>query len=366
MKRHFILFVAVLCIFTMAGLVADEAILIDFNKLASDIVPQPDPKNPQKTVNTENRPTMMDFSALAGQSYTEEQKDAMMTSLAVANWEIVLASSSRSNMNQTLSMAKEATVAKDAKEWAGMVVMGLRVRFPVDPFNSWARVQPPFEIPAFEKKAKIDDKGQITYETEPSGEGENRRMTRFEGTFDANTKLKSAFGVVKNVGVIKKVAVNVKGLNFPHAFSVILSDADNNEIPAFMGYLNFDGWRTLTWENPAYVKEVRNRELRMFPLYPNAEPFVKFNSFLVQRDAASEGGDFVAYIRDVKIIYDKALLNPLKDIDDEELWGIIGDRETAKTKAESRRFGQLQVLRYSEGLKQATEGEFQKSEGAAK
>ncbi len=365
MKRQFILIAAALIIIAAAGLVADEAVILDFNKLAADILPQPDPSNPQKTVNTENRATMMDFSKLAGQSFTEEQKNAMRTSLAVANWEVLLASSSRNNVNQTLSLAKPATVSKEAKDFPGQQVLGMRVHFPVDPFNSWARIRPPFEIPAFEKKAKVDDQGTITPETEPSGEGINRQMSRFEGTYDANTKVKYANGVVKNVGAIKKVAVNVKGLNFPHGLTVILADTDGNEMPAFMGYLNFDGWRELTWENPGYIKDVRNRELRLFPLYPNAEPFVKFNSFLIQRDAAHDGGDFVCYIKDVKLIYDKALLDPIRDIDDEELWGIIGDRESYKTKMEARRFGQLQVLRYVEDLKKGNEENFTPSEGAS-
>jgi hypothetical protein len=363
MKRQFILIVAALSVLCVAGLIADEAILIDFNKLAADILPLPDPANPQKTINSQNSPTMMDFGALAGQSFTQEQRAAMKTSLAVSNWEVVLASSSKTNMNQALSITKEAAVSKDAKQFGGQVALGIRVHFPVEPFNSWASVRPPFEIPGFEPKAKVDAQGKITADTTAASDPVNARFTRFEGTYDPNTKISSAYGIVKNVGVIKKVAVNVKGLNFPHSLSVVLKDSDENETVVFLGYLNFDGWREITWENPAYVKQVRNRELRVYPLYPKSTPFVKFDSFLVQRDAANEGGDFVAYIKDVKIIYDKAVLEPLQDIDDEAVWGIINDRESQRTKVESRHFGQQQVLRYLEGLKQDNKDAFTPSEG---
>jgi hypothetical protein len=363
MKRQFILVMAVLCAVSAAALVADEAILIDFSKLAADILPQPDPANPQKTINTQNSATMMDFASMAGQSFTKEQRAAMKTSLAPANWSVTLASSSRTNMNQLLSITKEAAVSKDAKQFAGQTVLGIRVHFPTEPFNSWARISPPFEIPAFEPKAKIDSQGNITKDTSTASDPVNARMTRFEGTYDPNTKISSAYGLVKNVGIIKKVAINVKGLNFPHALSIILKDSDDQEQVIFMGYLNFDGWRELTWENPNYVKDVRNRELRVYPLYPKSTPFVKFDSFLVQRDAAHEGGDFITYVKDVKIIYDKAVLEPLRDIDDEEVWGIINDRETQRTKIESRRFGQQQVMRYLEGLKQESKDEFTPSEG---
>jgi hypothetical protein len=367
MNRHFILIVAALLVLTSAvGLVAEEAILIDFNKLSADILPKPDPADPQKTVNTQNSVSMMDFSALAGQSFTEDQKKVMKTSLAMSNWEVILASSSRTNVNQTLSITKEVKVLDTAPQYKGQKVLGIRIHFPDPMYNSWAQIKTPFEVPAYEKKAKVDQQGVITPETSSSSsDPTNAKMTRFEGTYDPNTKIKTAYGVVKNVGVIKKVAVNVKGLNFPHSLSVILKDSNNIEQEIFMGYLNFDGWQEKTWENPAYVKDVKNRELRIFPLYPKNTPFIKFNSFLIKRDGANEGGDFVTYIKDVKILYDKAVMSMDEDIDDEAEWGIIQTRENARTKAESSRFGQLQVLRYLETLKQDSNEKFTPSDGSA-
>jgi hypothetical protein len=165
-------------------------------------------------------------------------------------------------------------------------------------------------------------------------------------------------GIVKNVGIIKSIAVTVKGLNFPHGFSVVIRDSDGNEKNIFMGYLNFDGWREIRWDNPAYVQDIRNRELRMFPLYPKTTPMVKFDGFIVTRDAANEGGDFVAYVKDVKILYDKAVLEPVRDIDDEALWGIVGKKESERKNIESKRFGSQQVIRYLEKMKQESKSDF--------
>jgi hypothetical protein len=206
-------------------------------------------------------------------------------------------------------------------------------------------VKPPFEIPAFEPQANIDDEGNI----EASDEGDGiTGASRFE----------DGFGVVKNVGTIKSVAVNAYGLNFPHGLSTIIIDSRGTQKPVFMGYLNYDGWGELRWDNPAYIQEVRNRDLRLYPLYPASTPFVKFGGFMIQRDAAKEGGDYVGYFKDVKIIYDKAVLDTDRDIDDEGLWHIIQDRETARKIWEMERFGQNQVLRYLESQKQATENTF--------
>jgi hypothetical protein len=331
MKRMFILLAIVL--FAAGFVFAEEAVLIDFGLLAADILPDQDNQP------TQNRRTVMDYSNIAGGSFTQEQKAVMKTSLAIANWDVTLASSSRFVQNQMLTYTKEAP----SKQWG--TVMGLRIHFPTEPYNSWAIVKPPFEIPAFEPQANIDDDGNI----EPIEDNDGiTGPSRFEETY----------GVVKNVGTIKSVAVNAYGLNFPHGLSAIIIDNSGTQKPVFMGYLNYDGWGELRWDNPAYVQAVRNRELRLYPLYPTSTPFIKFGGFLLQRDAAKEGGDFVVYFKDVKVIYDKAVLDTDRDIDDEGLWNIIKDRETARKIWEMERFGQNQVLRYLESQKQASEGAF--------
>jgi hypothetical protein len=281
---------------------------------------------------------MMDYGSVAGGSFTAEQKQVMKTSLAIENWEVDLASSSRTIGNVSRSYTSEAP----SKQWT--TVMGVRIHFPVEAFNSWAIIRPPFEIPAYEANAEVDEDGNI----QPAEEEDFSAPTRFE----------DGYGVVKNVGAIKSVAVNAYGLNFPHSLSSILIDPSGNKKTVFMGYLNFDGWGELTWMNPAYVQAVRDRDLRLYPLYPEATPFVKFGGFLIQRDAANVGGDFIGYFRDVKIIYDKAVLDTDRDIDDEALWGIIRTRETAKKAYEMKQFGHDQVLRYLETQKQATENAF--------
>jgi hypothetical protein len=348
-KQTIVIVLALLIVgaFTLAS--ADEAVLIDFSLVKADI--KADSINQGKFL--ENRQTMMDFSGTAGASYTEEQKKQMTTSLAIRNWDVLLASSSKTSLNQSLSQTAEAVVDTNAKKYGGQTVMGFRIHFPVADFNSWAKIAPPFEIPAFAKKAKIDDQGVITNDKDNGADG----LSRFEGTYDANTKITTAFGVVKNVGVIKSLAVTVKGLNFPHGISLIIKDADGNDQTIFLGYLNFDGWKTIQWDNPAYVQDIRNRELRVFPLYPKSTPMVKFDGFLITRDASHEGGDFVGYVKDVRIIYDEAVLKTGADIDDEAVWGIVNKKETERQNIESKRFGSSQVLRYLEKQKQATESD---------
>jgi len=322
-------------------LFAEEGVLIDFSTLKADIHLSTSP-NDNSTTPNQNRQTVMDFSHTAGSSFTAQQKALMVTSLAIPNWEVVLASSSRTVERISVSFTKEAA----SKEYG--TVMGVRIRFPIEPFNSWALVKPPFDIPAYELSTVGED-GKITAADQSQG------ITNIKSRFEAQEDGAPAYGLIKNVGVIREVKVKVYGLNFPHGLSTVLIDSMGIQKTVFMGYLNFDGWGDLIWRNPAYLQEVRHRDLRIVPLYPFNTPFIKMGGLLIQRDAAKEGGDFVTYFKDVTIIYDLAVLDADKDINDEATWNIIQAREERRKSFEMERFGQQQVLRYIEQQKQATE-----------
>jgi len=331
MKRIIIL--VTIALLSAGMLFAEEAVLIDFSLLAADIR-IPTSENDQETRPNHNRRTVMDYGAVAGGTFTPTQRAMMRTSLAIANWEITFNSSARTIQNVSNTFTREAA----SRQWG--TVMGVRIHFPINPSFAKATIKPPFEIPAYEPMAEVSDTGQIT----PTSNG-----------ITGPRRFENGFGVVRNVGTIRSVAVNVYGLNFPHGLNVILLDHNGNERVVFMGYLNFDGWAELTWNNPQYIFEVRNRDLRLFPLYPHSMPFVKFGGFRLDRDQDHIGGDFIVYFKDVKIIYDRAVLDADRDIDDEAVWGIINHRETARKLFEMERFGQMQILRFLESQRQARE-----------
>jgi hypothetical protein len=292
-------------------LLAEEAVLIDFAILTAD------------NDDNQNSATVIDFSDKAGSSFTDEEKSAMKTSLAIENWGVTLASSSRTVANQRYSYTKAAPVKETSRKYAGDTILGVRIHFPEEPFNSWAIIKPPFEIPAYEKKDATDLYGD-----------------KYTG-----------YGVVKNVGVIKNISVNILGNNFPNGLGLMLKDQNNEEQIIFIDYLDFDGWRTLVWENPNYITEVRNRELKTFALYPRTAPLVKLTGIVVYKDATQQGGDFITYIKDINVTYDLAVLTLESDVDHEALWGILDQRETSRRTAEFERLGNIQVLQYLEKKK---------------
>lgn len=324
MKRFSVILV-ILLLSVGTHLFADTSVLLDFSTLVAD-------------TDGENEATMVDFSAQAGTGFTDEERQAMKTSLAIENWEVELASSSSTIENEAKSMTRAVQVNEDAARFAGETILGVRVHFPDEPFNSFARVMPPFEIPAYMRKTTLQGDGTLVPdETDTRG-------TKFDG-----------YGVVKNVGVIKSVSVNVYGNNFPNGFSLVLKDQNNEERQIFMSYMDFDGWRELVWNNPNYIEEVRNREIKRYTLYPQAEPMRKLQELIFYKNASQPGGDFIAYVKDITITYDKAVLDTRRDIDEEEVWGILSEREEARRNAEFRKLGNIQVLRYLEQKKMHAE-----------
>ena len=342
MKRTFSI-VAAAMLLAGVNAFAEEGILIDFTQLEADCV------SDENGNATQNSRTVMDFSVSAGATFTEDQKDLMKTSLVLPEWEVSLNSSARSVKSLGLSTVLAAPVKAEANvPFAGSNVMGVRVVFPEWNSNAYAYIRPPFEIPAYEPYASADENGVRQEQTD-------------EEKASGKTLFEDGYGVIKNVGTIKSIAVTTMGMNFPHGLYVMLTDTDNVTRRYFMGYLGFDGWKTLEWNNPEYVTEVRTREIRVYPVYPRGEPFAKFEGFQVTRDANHIGGDYIGYFKDVKVIYDKALLTSDRDIADEDLWGIIGKKEADRQAAEMARFGNKQVNRYLERAKQATETEFTSS-----
>lgn len=339
MRKTFFMLLAAFLLASV-GAFADEATIIDFTMLDPDCV------NDENGNPTQNKHTVMDYAVTAGATFTEEQKALMKTSLALTQWEVQLNSSARSVKGSSLSFVKPAPVSENSTQpFAGKNVMGVRVVFPEWNANACAFIKPPFEIPAYEPLAEADDTGNRAEQTDEEKAG-------------GKTLFEDGYGVVKNVGTVKKIAVATMGMNFPEGLYVLLKDVDDVERRYFMGYLEFDGWKNLEWNNPNYIKDIRNREIRVYPIYPRGLPYVKFVGFQVTRDANDIGGDYIGYFKDVRIIYDKALIQTERDIADEDLWGIIGTQEKAKQAAQMSRFGDKQVNRYLEQQKFATEDDF--------
>ncbi|MCQ2247816.1 MAG: flagellar filament outer layer protein FlaA [Treponema sp.] len=338
-KSLFLTFAAMILAGSIAT--AKESTLIDFTLLSADTCADED-GNP-----TQNSRTVMDYSVAAGASFTSDQKTLMKTSLALPEWEVVLNASAQNAVSVATSQIVAAPVKESADvPFAGKEVMGCRVLFPTWANNANCKIVPAFDIPAYEPLSDANENGE---RQEPTDEQKGKYL------FD------DGYGVVRNVGTLKSIAVTTMGMNFPHQLYVLLKDNDGVERRYLMGDLYFDGWKTLIWNNPDYISEVRTREIRVYPIYPRGMPLVKFAGFQVTRDASHVGADFIGYFKDVKIIYDLAVLSSDRDIDDEDLWGIITKKEKDRQNGEMARFGNKQVNRYIEKSKMATEETFSSS-----
>ena len=293
---------------------AETATIIDFADLTAD----------EDGLNTA---TIIDYSSVAGTTYADEEKAQMRQSLFVDSWDVVLNKSAQTVTNDRLSFTQAVMVKETAKRFAGEQVMGVRVHFP-ESFESHAIVQPPFDIPAYMPSDEEKEQG-----------------------INSGSKFDS-YGVLKNVGAIKSISINVNGRNYPHKLVLIFNDSDGKETHVPVGDLNFNGWRTLTWNNPNYITEVKYRELNTAPIYPVTSNSLIFAGLLVKKSANHVGGDFISYFKNIDVTFDKAIRDDVEsDIDDEGVWGILANREEARRNNELRTLGNDQILEYLEQKK---------------
>jgi len=340
MKRTFMVITAAMF---LAGsfAFAKESTVIDFSLLTADSVADEN-GNP-----TQNARTAMDYAKAAGTGWTSDQKALMKTSLALNQWEVELNSSAKEPVALATSRTVAAPVNQNANvPFAGQNVLGVYVLFPKWAHNASAKIVPPFQIQAYEKLSDADANGN---RLAPTDEQKGQYL------FD------NGYGVVRNVGTLKSISVTTFGDNYPHKVYVLLGDQDGVSRRYYMGDLKFDGWKSLVWNNPNYLGDVRAREIRVYPIYPRGIPYVKFEGFQVTRDASDAGGHYVGYFKDVKIIYDLAVLTTDRDINEEDLWGVIEQEERDRQDREMANFGVKQVNRYLEQSKEATEETFTSS-----
>jgi hypothetical protein len=241
------------------------------------------------------------------------------------NWRVDLNETSQSTENKIYSYAK--SVASQRFD----TTLGIRVHFPKWANNSYVVVKPPFPIKIY------DENGQYA-------NAEN--------------------GVMPNVSEIKTLSIWVNGRNYRYGLSIRLLDRLNVMHEYFMGWLYFDGWRKLVWDNPNYTEKVSAKTLTREPLYPFDIPFMTFDSLVIYRPSDQIGGDFVCYFKSIDIEYSPFVVDTTltEDIKDEEVWGIITTQARKKRDIEDKRFVEDLYLYQQEKRRiQAAKDDFNKS-----
>ncbi len=177
--------------------------------------------------------------------------------------------------------------------------LGIRVNFEYSHGNDWAQIYPIYPVSEFYAK---------------------------EGN-----------GILRNVGPLKSISLWVAGRNFKNSIEVRMLDNDGKYKSINFGNLYFKGWRKLTWENPDFIKDVKKRDLVKPHLYPQYEPYLKFESIVIYKSPMEYGGDFVTYVKDVRVEYEPAIKKFEGAVNDEAEWKILEDNAKMKKALEEKR-----------------------------
>ncbi len=225
-----------------------------------------------------------------------------VSDMLIRRWLVTINSSGTSVAAKRYSYCKPVQtkgVYGGKKRW----VLGARIHFHRLPYNTWAKIHPPFEIIAFNKEGKF-----VNIEN----------------------------GVIDNTGQLFQIILEVNGRNYNNSITIRMKNDIDEEMDYFMGYLYFAGWKKLIWKNPNYIENVDLREIFRLPLYPRSIPYKKFVCFIIMRQGTEIGGDFIVYIANVRVSYDKAIVIEEMDIDDEAAWQIITQQQRARAERDRR------------------------------
>lgn len=242
--------------------------------------------------------------------------------LSYKNWIVKLSSSADTTKSRNYSYAKTVSLIEGRKftgvdQGSSTNVLGVRIHFPQTPFKASADIMPPFEIPVYD----------------------------LDGAVISRKKTGKYLGIIDNVGIMKKITMDVSSRNYRHGISIKLKDNHDNISEYFLGYLGFTNWRKLTWMNPEYdANKIHIYKLSYGPVYPKALPYKKFHAISVYKPDRVEGGDCVLYFKKVSISFDYAVAyNRLDDlsINDEEAWGIIEFDANENRKRDNRKLATL-------------------------
>lgn len=301
MKR---LLISSVIIFSIFNIFSREEILIDFSNLEN---------------------TLIDFTKDVDNGWgMSDAREDMNISLELKNWVAVVKKSSR------IPVAINKTYVLDVRKsinYPDQSVLGLRSYFPERNGHSHVEIIPPFEIPSY-----YDDPDN------PDG----------MGTYFINK------GIIRNVGILRKMSIRVLGNNFNYGLYVRVKNNKGEERDIYMGMLNFTGWRTLTWVNPNYEREKKERDLMRdsIPYYPDEFPFLKFVSLVIIRDQSERSGNFTAMFKDISVDFDEHFLR----IDNfehlqEDIFGIYNEELLSRAKLEMERVNKRIYFQWLENKK---------------
>ncbi len=317
MKR--IAFIAILIIgVSSIGFSEIERTLIDFSLYESKIGQYLEKEN-QNLQNLVDEYKKQGIDLYREWFYSQENTQKLLNiwfdpaSWTLDKWVVELVSSAKFVPN----IVNSYVLKVQSKRWGD--VIGIRIKFPVAPWLSNAKIYPPFRFtPYYLDGAPVD----------PEGDFSKQQFTDEE-------KVKN--GILMNVLQVKRVSIWVSGRNYKHLLSVVLRNEDGVEEEYFMGPLFFQGWRRLAWENPNYIESVNQRILQRLPLYPRALPYKEFAYLKIYKPQEEPGGDFVFYVKDIAVSFDRAVVQEELDIDDEKYWQVLSKAKIEYMKRNLRR-----------------------------
>ena len=165
-------------------------------------------------------------------------------------------------------------------------------------------------------------------------------------------------GLLENVGALKSLSISIKSYGYCNSVKLYLNHNGKTRIVEFKKD-DFVGEETFTYDFPDYIQDVKDRELKVTPIYPNSSSNLYLEKIEVHYNAPRpeyvSGYDFIE-IGNISVIYDKAYLDEEKMPDIFGLDAVKANKEKSSALDDLRQKQKLEAVEIEKQHKDESNG----------
>jgi len=149
--------------------------------------------------------------------------------------------------------------------------------------------------------------------------------------YDKNGKIAHEYyGLLKNVGTIRRIKLLTSGLMFNQFVNVVLKDKNGNLIRYPLGVVQNKKWTELIWENKYNQADIIPNIDDKRPLYPRELPYYKFYSLEISVSPQQKSKNAFLILHSISMQYDLFFRSDEEDpdgIEDDRIWMEVDPKD---------------------------------------
>ncbi|MBN2441576.1 MAG: hypothetical protein JXJ04_09515 [Spirochaetales bacterium] len=117
------------------------------------------------------------------------------------------------------------------------------------------------------------------------------------------------YGLIRNIGALKSITIIARSNEDDEKISIILADEEEQDTLFFIEGFRENQWRSLVYNNPDYIRDVRNLNSREFSPGVSILPHLLFKGLVIYKPEKNKDQKVILLVQSIALNYDKAYLD---------------------------------------------------------